>query len=66
MVVSMMMMGKMTGIHLDGKTTKFGQVKWNIQMVMAPRDVGLEDLDLRKYIMIMDMGLGSITPGGKV
>lgn len=64
MVVPLVMM-EMRGIHLDGKTTNFCQVKWNVQMAMVPRAFDSEDLDPSKH-MIKDMSLGSLTPGGKV
>ena len=33
---------------------------------MAPRAVGLEDLDPKKHSMIRDMSLGRLTPGGSL
>lgn len=55
----------MRGIHFDGNTTKLCQVKWSVQIVMAPRVVPLEDLDPKKHIMIRDRSLGRLTPRGK-
>lgn len=63
-VVPLMIM-KMRGIYLDGKQN-FCQVKWNVQIAMVPRDVGIEYLDPRKPLMIRDMILGNLTPRGKV
>lgn len=60
------MMEMMRGIHFDGNTTKLCQVKWSVQIVMAPRAVGLEDLDPKKHIMIRDMSLGRLTPGSSL
>lgn len=50
MVVPLMMMDKMRGIHLDGKTSKFCQGKCSIQMPMVPGAVGLEDLNPRNTL----------------
>lgn len=44
MVVPLMMMDKMRGIYLDGKTRKF-LPNCSIQMTMVPGAVGLEDLN---------------------
>lgn len=44
----LMMTEMMRRIHFDRNTTKLCQIKWSVQIVMAPRAVGLEDLDPQK------------------
>lgn len=61
-----MMTELMRRIHFDRNTIKLCQVKWSVQIIMAPRAVGLEDLDPKKHSMIRDMSLGRLTPGGSL
>lgn len=65
-VVVPLMIMRMRGIYLNGKTTRFCQVKWSVQKAMVSRDVDIEYLDPRKPLMIGNMILWNLTPRGKV